>query len=197
MKPLGVDGAFDRPVDDDAKRVFEAEGIGFGDILEIVLALRNSQLDQLSPTERKAFYKTARSLPLRKPTQSSAAVEAHLKHGYEFGLFPDPQGILSTHYDDLIREKLEVRRALAILSSTNPRVLAKAMGCATSTLYAYADPKRPNRPSPIHLYRAAHFLKLLTAEVSIAAESFLKAARASTPAPRGRPAKVRRVRQKP
>lgn len=83
-------------------------------------------------------------------------------------------------------EKRAVGDALAILAYVSPAALARAMGIAPSTLYAYADPARATRPGPKRLYQAAHMMRLCARELDAIAEAVTDTARSAEPAVRGK-----------
>ena len=82
-------------------------------------------------------------------------------------------------------DKRVVAYVLLVFSRVSATALARAMGVALSTVYAYAEDGRPNRPGPKRLFQAAYMVRLCARELDQLADSLAKTARRTPPNERG------------
>lgn len=156
----------------------------------VLTAVWRAKLANLRPDERASVLETV------------AEIEHFVAHGgrpgarsqYEWATVPLDLSAEIHPADALVSdsvadqaEKHAIRALLLSLSQATPSVLASALGVASSTLYAYADPKRQNRPGPEELLRAAYLCDRLGRELQLLGESMRGVARHSRPVKRGRP----------
>lgn len=167
--------------------VLTAEGVTWDRLVAVIGARAAGREEALSKREQEDFRTLQRDVSHRSGDDPSdeAVIEAYLDRRVLLGLSFDRAGA-DVARPDGVHEKLAVRAVLGLLATSNPRVLAAAMGVATATLYAYSDKSRTQRPGPERLYRAALYFRFLAFEAKQAADHLNHIASNSKPVRRGR-----------
>jgi len=171
----------------DAKRQLSAEGLDDTAVGDVRTAQYRALQATLRPDEREYFQEviedpdSIRDKGAELPRSASAILTVAGVIGLDSNTLKD--------FADLFKisiEKLALRRALAAVGAITPEVLAEALGIGMSTLYAYADAMRPNRPGPEQLFRAAYLCRIHAEVLASTERTLLEVARNSEPVTKGR-----------